>query len=74
VPDAERVIAGGSGTSLSAGCVSGLVLCLRSIDARFAKAKDMVGLLQALATKDVIKGLPEGTSNLLAYSGRGLGE
>ncbi|KAK0651012.1 peptidase S8/S53 domain-containing protein [Cercophora newfieldiana] len=63
-----------TGTSGAAGYVSGLVLYLKSVDERFAKAKYVARFLKELATKGVITGLPEGTPNLLAYNGQTLGE
>lgn len=62
-----------SGTSMATPHVSGLVLYLKSVYGLDAvrSAADVTSRIKALATRDVLSGIGEGSPNLLAYNGNG---
>ncbi|PHH85860.1 hypothetical protein CDD83_11078 [Cordyceps sp. RAO-2017] len=57
-----------SGTSMASPHVCGLGAYLASVEG-FSSPQALCNRIRELATQDVIKGLPAGTANLLAYNG-----
>ncbi|KAG6006639.1 Cuticle-degrading protease [Claviceps pusilla] len=59
-----------SGTSMATPHVAGLAAYLSALEGGFSPAS-LCKRIQSLSTKNVIKGLPSGTLNYLAYNGNG---